>query len=282
MGEPYTRQHYVPKFLLKQWHSGADNSLTKHHRVRGEFVCERATANQVGFERHLYSYLKPGGQMDTAVERDFMGPFVDDPAAKAHRAMLAGGIDALDEDLRGYWAQFMVSLYLRVPMTMDVLHEKARAILGRHLDDDPDFGRQYDPGTTTRQWVDKYYPEAYAEVAVNVLPHLIQSDNLFAQMIKGHWEMRTLRPGCRFDLVVADHALLYAGALDAAFLLIVPLSPRCAFINYDTPNTWANVCKASDAQFTRAVNGHSVRFAQRYVYASDNRHAAFVDKHLRR
>ncbi|KWT73951.1 MULTISPECIES: hypothetical protein [unclassified Variovorax] len=148
------------------------------------------------------------------------------------------------------------------------------------MDEDPEFGRQYDPTTTTRQWIDKHWPEAYAEVAVGVLPHLIQSENLLAQVTKGSWATRTLTPGCRFDLMIGDHPLLYVGALDAAFLLVVPLSPRCAFLYSGEANTWDNIRKISDAQFPRTVNMHTVTAAARYVYASDDRHVRFVRRHL--
>lgn len=280
MGQPYTRQHYVPQFLLRQWHSGRDDMLTMHQSLRGEFVHKRATANQVGFARHIYSTPKPGGQMDTTLEREFMGPVVDGPAAAVHRAILAGGIRSLDAAQRGYWAQFIVSLLLRVPRTMAVLHEKARTILGKHLDKDSEFGRQHDRTTTTRQWVDKHWPEAYAEVALGVMPQLVQSDNLMAQVTKGKWATRTLSPTCRFDLMIGDHPLLYVGALDAAFLLVIPLSPRRAFLYFDDVGTWDNLRRLSEAQFARAVNLHTVSTAARYVYASDDRHVLFVNKHL--
>lgn len=278
--QPYVKQHYVPQFLLRAWHSAPDEMLSVHQRLCGVFLERRATAKSVGYLRHLYSFPRPGGLFDTSVERDFMGPHVDGPAAAVHAKILATGIRSLDDEGRGYWAQFVVSMLLRIPRTMEHLHERAIKHLGDQLDEDPEFARQYDPDTTTRQWVDKHYPEAYAEVAIRTLPMLIQSEKLMAAVTTGSWATRTLNARCPFTFVLGDRPLLYLGTLETRFLIVLPLSPRTAFIFFNDQATWQEISTRSDANFAKATNMESVTAAARYVYASDARHSAFIERYL--
>ncbi|MDM0110075.1 DUF4238 domain-containing protein [Variovorax sp. J22R24] len=279
--QPYTRQHYVPKFLLRQWHTPPDDMLSLHQRVRGEFVVKRATANNVGFERHLYSIMMPGGFMDTTIEREFMGPHVDDPAAKAH-VILEKGVRGLEEDQHGAWAQCILSLMMRVPRMMEMLHTKANGVLGQILDHDPTVGQRPDaPNMTSREWVASNWPEAYSELAVRVLPQLIQSDLLHSGMKKGHWATRTIASSCPFDLVIGDHPLMYHGTLEKSFLIALPLSPRCVYLHFDHPKTWEDLQNLGDAEFAKRMNLESVSRAERFVFAAGGRHAAFIEKHLK-
>ena len=207
-------------------------------QMRFGSIDEPSTAKSVGYLRHLYSFRQPGGLLDTSVERDFMGPHVDDPAAKLHAKILGNGIKSLDYEGRGYWAQFIVSMLLRLPRTMDYLRERAIKHLGDQLEEDPEFARQYDPDTTTRQWVDKHYPEAYEEVAIRTLPMLIQSEKLIAAVTTGSWATRTLDARCPFTFVLGDRSLLYLGTLETRFLIVLPLSPRTAFVFFYDRATW--------------------------------------------
>jgi hypothetical protein len=65
-----------------------------------------------------------------------------------------------------------------------------------------------------------------------------------------------------------------------AFLIVVPLAPRCAFIYFGEYRTWDNLQRQSDAAFAKRVNLETVTTAARYVFAADDRHVAFIGKHL--
>lgn len=268
----YVKQHYVPKFLLKQWESHPDNKLTVHYYNRGQFQVGRKTAQRVGFERHLYSVDTYGGGKDTSIEKDFMGPYVDTPASDAHKLLLADdGLARLDAAQRGYWAQFLVSLLVRVPRRMEATRKRSIEILNQMIDGDPEF---------TREWVDKYYPEAYSELAIGVLPKLIQSDFLLKEITNGQWSIRTLRPACPYTLLIGDHPLIYLGSLKAEPLIALPLSPHKAFLFYRNIASGEAIRKMSDSTFSKRLNIDTVNGAMRYVFATDDRHEAFVRKHL--
>lgn len=277
----YTNQHFVPQFLLREWHSAPDSMLSAFQSIGGVLLHKRATARTVGFQRHLYSSTNSAGEHDTTLEREFMGPMVDQPAAIAHRQILEGGVTSLDPEQRGYWAQFLISLMLRTPDMIAMVRERARETFNRILDDDPDFMREQYPDMTSREVVEKHVPWVYSELAMGALPMLIQSDLLLAGVTKGQWATRTLSARCRFDLVIADRPLIYHGTMETSFLMVVPLSPRTLFAASNNVMTWRNLSRLTDDVLARKLNLDSVTGAARYVFASDDRHSPFIGKHLR-
>ncbi|GAA4334507.1 hypothetical protein GCM10023165_10380 [Variovorax defluvii] len=75
--------------------------------------------------------------------------------------------------------------------------------------------------------------------------------------------------------------LLYVGSMkEDAFLIVIPLAPRCAFVYFGNHRTWENLQKQSDAAFAKRVNFETVSTSARYVFAADDRQAEFVAKHL--
>lgn len=277
----YTRQHYVPQFLLKHWHSAPDSMLSCFQSIGGVLLHKRRPASTVGFQRHLYSSINASGERDPTLEREFMGPMVDQPAARAHRQILTTGVTSLNEEQRGYWAQFLVSLIIRTPDMVSVILDRARTTFNRILDEDPDFMREHYPDLTSREVVEKHAPWLYSELAIGALPMLIQSDLLMAGVTKGQWATRTLGPRCRFDLLIADRPLIYVGTMQTSFLIVVPLSPRTFFAACDNIETWRNLSKLTDEVIAKKINLESVTNAARYVFAADDRHSPFISKHLR-
>lgn len=46
MGNDYARNHYVPQFLLREWHSGPDCKLTLFERqYAGKLTAKRSSAS---------------------------------------------------------------------------------------------------------------------------------------------------------------------------------------------------------------------------------------------
>lgn len=277
----YTKQHFVPQFLLREWHSPPDSMLSTFQSIGRVLLHKRATARTVGFQRHLYSSINAQGEHDSTLEREFMGPVVDQPAAATHRQILDAGVTSLDPEQRGYWAQFVISLLLRTPDMISLVRDRARETFNRILDEDPDFMREHAPNMTSRQFVEQHAPWVYSELAMGALPMLIQSEKLLGGITKGQWATRTLGPRCRFDLVIADRPLIYLGTMETSFLVVVPLSPRTFFAACDNILTWRNLSKLTDDALARRINLESVTNAARYVFATDDRHAPFVGKHLR-
>lgn len=286
MGNDYARNHYVPQFLLREWHSGPDCKLTLFERqYAGRLTAKRSSANGAAFGWNIYTTKDlRSGEREVKIERDFFGPHIDDPGSVVHKIMLSGGREAMTEEDNGHWAQFLVAQYMRVPRTMRAIEVMARKALDEQLDADPDYARQAGLTTTldTREWVQQFLPQAYDQLSRGGLPAYIQQPRLYDEMLQGRWDIRTVSPGCPFTLLIGDHPIIYRGSLESRFVVALPLSPYKMFLYTErggaTRRDWLGL---SDEDFVKRANRESLTFASRYVMARDESQRRFIDRHLR-
>lgn len=273
--------HYVPKFLLEQWHTDADDKLSVFRWAHGKLAHHRYKAKSVAKAEHLYSMKRTQAQPDVKVEKDFLGPHVDDPAAIVHKAILATGVRSLNDDDKRAWSPFLVSLMLRVPAMMQHMRERGRQTLAAGLDEAPDDyldARGRDPEPTLRAWVEKHHPDVLDDLAVMTLPDLVFSKLLNGAFLGAKWATRPLRQS-KFDLLVSDKPLIYVGTFESSFLAALPLAPRLAFLAFNEDATWDNVMSRSEESFVREMN-LAICDADTYVYATNAAQESFVRKYL--
>ena len=134
----HAEHHFVPRFLLEQWHTPPDTRLSSFRWAGTNLVSHRYKAKSVAKERHLYSLSRSSGEPDFQLEKNFWGPQVDDPAAVVHAKLLREGLDALGREDRIIWARFLVGLMLRTPGMVSRIRERGRQVLSAGLDDAPD------------------------------------------------------------------------------------------------------------------------------------------------
>jgi len=177
----HANQHFVPKFLLEQWHTPPDDKLTAFRWVHGHLVSRRYKAKAVAKERHLYSLERSKVEPNVKVERDFLGPHIDDPAALVHAKILKQGVSSLTRDEKMIWSPFLISLMLRGPAMVAHLRKRGREILSAGLDEAPEeylAARGSEPEATLREWVEKYQPDVLDDLGVMTLPRLARSAKL--------------------------------------------------------------------------------------------------------
>src|ERR1700720_789897 len=95
--------HYVPRFLLQGWHTPPDDKLSAFSWVNGRLLHERYTAKHVAKTTGLYALQGTDDPERNLVERDYFGPVVDEPAAAAHKQILAGGVRRLNDAQKTHW-----------------------------------------------------------------------------------------------------------------------------------------------------------------------------------
>ena len=134
----HRKHHYVPAFLLEQWHAEDTRKLVSFRWAHGALRSHPHTAQHVAKADHLYSMVRSASQPNVAAERDFLGPHVDDPAAKVHKQILASGVRSLSMQDRAVWSRFLVAQLLRIPRMVEHMRGKGRDILRRQLQDAPD------------------------------------------------------------------------------------------------------------------------------------------------
>jgi hypothetical protein len=277
----HSLHHYVPKFLLEQWHTGADDKLSVFRWAHGKLTHHRYKAKSVAKAEHLYSMRRSHAQPDVNAEKDFLGPHVDEPAAIVHRKILAAGVRSLNDDDKRAWSAFLVSMMLRVPAMMQHMRDRGRQILAAGLDEAPDdylAVRGHEPEPTLRAWVEKHHPDVLDDLAVMTLPNLVFSKVLNGAFLSAKWGTRPLLRS-RFDLLVSDKPLVYVGAFEESFLVTLPLAPRLAFLAFNEDATWDNVMSRSEGSFVREMN-LAVAEADTYVYAASAAQESFVRKYL--
>lgn len=233
---------------------------------------------------HLYSRRRGTANPDVWLERDFMAPHVDDPAAPVHKKMLADGLGKLSHAEQADWAKFVIAQLLRVPTTMERMRERGRRTLEEGLDEDPQAylaERGSEPEPTLRAWFEKHVPHEFDDMAVRVFPRLVYSKNLLSRVLKGQWAVRELRLSKR-DLVIGDKPLFVDGKLGEEHLLVMPIAPNRVWLAFDNPQTGENVGQRTDEDFAREVNRAIVIQTERYVYSTGMQHEFLIRKYLRK
>jgi hypothetical protein len=280
----HAEHHFVPRFLLEQWHTPPDSKLSSFRWAGTNLVSHRYKAKSVAKERHLYSLSRSSDEPDVQLEKNFWGPQVDDPAATVHAKMLREGPNALQRGDRMIWARFLVGLMLRVPGMVRRIRERGREVLSAGLDEAPEDYLEVRGVATERplrEWVETHMPDALDDLGVMTLPQLVFSEKLNPVLLKATWGIRSVHLA-RFDLLMGDRPLTVAGALGASFLVALPISPTKIFLALNDPGTLENVQKRDADAFVRDSNLSMVTAAETYVYSTGQAQTTFIAKHLRR
>ena len=195
----HNEHHFVPAFLLREWQTGDDDKLTSLRWARGDVVANRYKAKSVAKQRHLYTTGLAEGRPDNKLERDFMGPKVDDPAAVAHRVMLIEGIEALNEQHWLDWARFLVCQMMRTPKMVAHVRLRGREILmGDHELVEADVLEPGEVQMPLSQWLEEHRPGLFDDLGIDTLPHIVNSSLLNGVFLKATWAIREIKHA-KFD-----------------------------------------------------------------------------------
>lgn len=278
----HNEHHFVPAFLLREWQTGDDNKLTQLQWMRGAVITDRLKAKSVAKQRHLYATGIACGRPDNRLERDFMDPKVDGPAALAHKVLLTEGVGVLTEQHRIDWARFLVCQMIRTPKMVEHVRLRGREILMRG--DEPVAADVLGPGepqVSLSQWLKEHRPDLFDDLGIDTLPHIINSSLLNGVFLKATWATREIKHA-KFDFLVSDSPLVYEGKMSSNFLFAIPLSPRKLFLAYSDEQTGNNVKRAAADAVAVAFNRNQAAQAQSYVFSTSDKQRAFVTRYLRK
>ena len=274
--------HFVPSFLLKEWHSGPDNKLSCFRWENSRFVHDRYTSKSVAQQHGLYSLNLPQIGDNNLLEREYFAEKVDSPAAVGHKLILTIGIQALTDDDRRSWARFLLAQVVRTPEKIAHVRMSGvglvrdflipRAFEKRGLP--PDKGKElYDALT-------EIAPEFHGDYSLSHLPQMIESQLNGGELLNTTWMLRTIKPPAK-PFLVADRPIIYEGNIKAGFVIALPISPHVFFVASTAPNAEKLLNDGGDAIFSTKVNYSTVSLAERYVYARDEGPSKFVKRLLR-
>lgn len=279
----HDNHHFVPAFLLREWETGQDKKLTSFRWARGDVVDGRYKAKSVAKQRHLYSTTTDEGRPENKLERDFMGPVVDGPAAIAHRVMLTRGIGALSEDQWRDWARFLVCQMVRVPKMVAHLKLRGREILMRG--EEPVAADALQPGepeVSLAKWLLEHKPTLFDDLGIDTLPHVVQSELLNGVFLGATWGIKQLK-WAKHNFVVSDTPLVYEGQMNSDFLFAMPLTPTVLFVAYSNEAvTGKNLDEASHSKLVVTMNRAQADQADTFIFATDNKQRGLVARYLRK
>jgi len=279
----HENHHFAPVFLLKQWETQPDEKLSCFFRINGRIVHQRYKAKSVAKEAGLYSLEGVSESERNKIERDFMGPIIDEPAADAHRAILTVGVRGLTDDQKLAWARFLVSLMVRTPDMVESLRTKGREKLLSDLNESPDEYanvRGGEPAETLVDWAYQNIPHVFDNFGITVLPQVVDSELLNTGVLRGNWASIPVS-GCRHNLLIGDRPLIYVGKMSSRYVIALPVSPVRLFVAVDSMETWRRAQAESANDIIRKANLDSVSKAARYVYSTGLAQQNFIERHLR-
>jgi len=212
--------HYVPVFLQKEWQSPPDDKLSCFQWVQGQFLHNRYKAKSVAKQEGLYKLegVQPG--LENTVERDFLGPDVDGPAAVAHQVILERGARTLSAQGRVDWSRFLISLLLRTPDQVETIRARGQESLTAEFKKSPEEYtnvRGDDPAASLTEWVEQNNPVVFTNFGVEALPALVGSGMLNQALLQASWATRTFPPS-RVSLLIGDKPIIYIGTMARSFL----------------------------------------------------------------
>lgn len=275
----HQEHHYIPYFLLKQWHGGTDRLLSRWSWLRGALHHQRCSAKGNAVATGLYSLR--GGSSPNVIEREFFQS-VDANAAAVHRRFVTWSHGEYRAEGRIAWSTFLVSLMLRTPSKVAEIRRKGAEGFGEEAAKNPDeytaLASETDPASLT-EWVRANAPTVFDDLGIATLPSIVTSEVLNPPILAAHWRIMKLRSP--ISLVIGDCPLVYVGAMSKSFLLALPLSPSHVFLAFNNPDTGKRIGTLTPLRLSKDLNKASVGNAQQYVYAGDETHRVLVEKHLR-
>ena len=283
MNQPL-KHHYLPVFYLKKW-ARADGRVCRYYRPPerpdGKTVTSWKSPKYTGYEEQLYTlHGAPDPQM---VEKDFFSP-ADNDAAPILDYLIAHGPAGLDNDARGHWTRFIMSLQLRSPQSLAEVQTVVDGIVRENIlrgDAEYQLTRQPDDPETVYDLALQQAPEQLANAHKVFLPGLIDHEIVGQRIINMRWAVMDLSAG-KHTLLTADRPYITSHGLGAtACLLAVPLSPNHLFVAGNDINQLRMLAAQKAGDTVRNANNLVARLAVQSVYGSTDSHLAFIEKRLR-
>lgn len=280
MPQPLTHvnQHYVPDFLLSQWHSGKHDMLFQYNRIGERLIHTKRGARGVANSEHLYSKMSEVGEFDVDFEKKYLGPEIDGKAAIVHKMLMKEGATSISSRERLIWAQFLTAQRVRIPYMVEHFRSKVLEEFDRNVNEMTNRLMR----ESFREMALLHRSKVTQNIAVDVLKYVIESDKLNNAILNCQsWFVRKL-DNSNVDLLIGDNPLIIEGPLTGRFLMMLPLAPRLAFCAATHIDTEILMLASEDFEVVKSMNRHTVSVARTYVYAKDLSQTDFIDQYLGR
>ncbi len=281
MNEPIDH-HYIPVFYLSQWCDTA-GKVVRYYRPHKEVIASPITPKSTGYEPQLYALDGYPDDQKQWVEKNYMGPVVDAPASKALRILLAQNSLDMTPETRTDWVRFLMSLILRNPEAVANTNAEMRAGLTAKFSQHSDWYEANkapnDPPTFV-EWAQNNIPLVWDNSGKLHLPDFIENPGIGTVLIRMHWFTFDLGNSA-FTLLTGDRPFIRThGLKDQRCVVVLPISPRFAFVATHAPEVDLHLSRVDPAQLVKDINARIVAQAVKHVYGASDCHLQFVENHL--
>lgn len=282
MSEP-ERHHYLPVFYLKHW-SALDGRVVRFYRPHDQVVASAISPKNTGYEVGLYSLDGYGPQQRNLIEKAFMAPAVDDPAAVVVQHFIDRRSNTeLTLPMRQAWVRFLMSMHVRNPgRILDITLGAAEALRQTLLARPEEYAavRRAEDPETLLGWVERYAPAMFENYGKQILPGIITHQTIGNEILRMHWGVLGFS-GALPDVLTCDRPLYMShGIADPMCVIALPLSSRAVFFASRSQESLDAIIAAEGDAILRSVNDIMIAQAERYVYGAHERHLDFVAQRL--
>ena len=279
MSDP-DRHHFLPRFYLSRW-ANTQGQLPTYSRKRGKLFVRDYAPKAIGAERGLYALKGVAPEHRNAIEREFMGPEVDDPAAKALTVLLSEVQPSFPLELRMAWVRFLMSLLVRLPNRLKQLKADAAETLIIEIAQRPEeyeaLRRPFDPPTLLEFLLQRGLGTLVEDFGTTLIPGLIDLPRMKADIARMDWRVFHFRDG-PYGLVTSDFPIcMHPGLGSPDCLISLPLSPTAIFLASYNNELLNRLDALRPPALIDTANRLSIQSAQKYVYADSRQYYDLID-----
>jgi hypothetical protein len=282
VGDP-KKHHFSPVFYLRGWCDNTTGKLIQYSRPYREVIAEPRYPTETGFKPFLYTMEGLPDDQKQTIEKDYMAPLVDDPAARAIRVLVGKDTSALTEALRGAWTRFLTASLHRRPGSVAEIGDTFKGVLRQNLLADSSYEAEKQEGDppTRFEWVEKHHPHLIDDAAKEMVVRATENERIGNTVINMKWTTLDMSAS-RHELLTGDMPhLRFYGLKDPRCAILFPLSPTKVFIATHDRSVEHYINRRNKTEVVRWINDNVVRIAERFVYARTKDHLRFVEKRLR-
>ena len=277
------KHHFSPAFYLSGW-CGTNEQLVEYCRPYRQVVAKRRYPTAAGFKPFLYTLEGVIEEQKQIIEKNYMSPIVDNRAAIALQVLINHDPSSLTEEARCDWTRFLMAGLVRNPKALAESLTEFKSILKENLSNDAEVyaseRREGDP-STLYEWVMKNHAAEVNDIGKKLLVSSIENESMGSIIINMQWSV--------LDLSISLHELLtsdaphlrFYGLKDNRCLIAFPLTSKLLFVATHDRKAEFSLLALGNTTIVIFINDNIVRIADRYVYATHDRHLPFIEKRLR-
>lgn len=275
MGQAHKSHHFVPAFLLRRWESEPSGKLLAYRWEGARFLCSERKATAVANQDHLNSMNRETTEPEVSLERDYLGPEIDDKAAVALKAMERAGLQGLSPQMREDWTRFLVAQTMRSPNRNEQMRRLSKSFMAKFVRDQLEAA-----GVPPDEELLSSAHEL-SDTAMKAFRHAVDASPLWTKMTLATWGLLEFDKS-EGELLIGDEPVSYFDDDAGEFMLAMPLSPKHLLLVCEDPAQLQRLEEWNVGALLSMMNEQMVEQTWRSVYAASDRYSDFIKERLPR